>query len=104
MTSEQNIRHTTTYRFLTNHRFWLAGPITLMLSIFTMAAMSLWFPPGIANVNHLVFPLVLFPLIWATSFFYSVLEVNIKRAWISLILVLLANAVPVIASIAGWLS
>jgi hypothetical protein len=103
LTSKQNTINTTTFSFLKNHRFWLAGPVTLMLSIFTMAAMSLWFPPGIANVNHLVFPLVIFPLLWAVSFFYSLLEVNIKRAWVTLVLVLLANAVPVIASIAGWL-
>ncbi len=69
-----------------------------------MAAMSLWFPPGIANINHLAFPIVLFPLIWAVSFFYSVLEVSIKRAWIVLMIILLINAVPVITSSAGWLS
>ncbi|HDY85443.1 hypothetical protein LCGC14_0560480 [marine sediment metagenome] len=86
------------------HRFWLAGPVTLAVSIFIMAAMSLWFPPGIAGVNNLVFPLILFPLIWAISFFYSVLEVNIKRAWIVLMLVLSVNAIPVIASMKGWLS
>lgn len=104
MTSQDNSLNSSPFGFLINHRFWLAGPITLLVSIFSMASMSLWFPPGIANINHLAFPLILFPLLWAISFFYAVLEVNIQRAWIVMLLVLLVNAIPVIASVAGWLS
>jgi hypothetical protein len=104
LTLQDNAFNSSPFGFLANHRFWLAGPITLLVAIFSMASMSLWFPPGIANVNHLAFPLVLFPLLWAISFFYSVLEVNIKRAWLILMLVLVLNAVPVIAAMAGWLA
>ncbi|PCJ33168.1 MAG: hypothetical protein COA90_00610 [Gammaproteobacteria bacterium] len=91
------------FRYLRSSRFWLAGPATLIVSIFIMAAMSLWLPEGKASIDHLVFPLVLFPLIWVIVFFYVVLENNIKRArWVMLALLLL-NALPVIASILGWL-
>jgi len=68
-----------------------------------MAAMSLWLPSGKAEVDHLVLPLVMFPLIWSAVFFYVILEKNIKRAWIVLLLVLIANALPVVASILGWI-
>lgn len=85
-------------------RFWLAGPVTLLLSIFAMAAMSLWVPPGQANVNHIAYPIILFPLIWALAFFYAVLEVNVKRATIVLLFLLFVNGGLVIASVMGYLS
>lgn len=91
-------------RFLRMPRFWLAGPVTLLLSIFAMAAMSLWVPPGKANVNHIAYPIILFPLIWAVAFFYAVLEANIKRATMVLLLLLFVNGGLVIASVMGYLS
>lgn len=93
----------TSVRYLWSGRFWLAGPITLIISIFIMAAMSLWFPEGEAGINHLVFPLVLFPLIWALVFFYVVLEPRAKRAGLVMLLLFFANGLPVIASVLGWL-
>lgn len=86
-----------------NTRFWLAGPFAIIISIFVMAAMSLWFPIGIAGINHLVLPLILFPLIWAGVFFYALLEKNIKRATLVMTFLFLLNALPVITSILGLL-
>lgn len=91
-------------RFRTHARYWLAGPATLLLSIVVMAASSLWLPEGRAQVDHLVFPLVLFPLIWSVIFMYVVLENNQKRAAWVLGLLFLLNAGAVYLSITGALS
>lgn len=90
-------------RYLSSSRFLMAGPMTLITAIFSMAAMSLWLPVGQSEINHLVLPLVLFPLIWSAIFFYTILESDIKRAWSVMFVLLLINAFPVIASILGWL-
>jgi len=63
-----------------NLRFWLAGPATLVVAYVLMAAMPVWFPPGVASINHLAFPVVLFPAFWAVLFFYAVLAERLWRA------------------------
>lgn len=92
------------FRYLRSCRFWLAGPVTLIVSIFIMAAMSLWLPQGKAGIDHLVVPLILFPLIWAAVFFYVILEKRMKRAGIVMALLFLLNALAVVGSIKGWFS
>lgn len=91
------------FRYFWSSRFWLAGPVTLIVAVFVMAAMSLWLPQGLAGIDHLLVPLVLFPLIWTVIFFYVILENNIKRAWLVMMLIFAINALPVVASILGWL-
>lgn len=91
-------------RYLWSARFWLAGPVTLIVSVLIMAAMSLWYPPGSANINHLVIPVILFPFIWGGVFFYVVLEANKKRLYWIMLLLFLINGGFVLASIKGWLS
>ncbi|WP_040521615.1 hypothetical protein [Aliiglaciecola lipolytica] len=66
--------------FLKNRRFWLSGPATLIVSLLIMLAMAVWFPAGAGNVNNIMMPLVLFPLIWAILFFYTYLTTNMRRA------------------------
>ncbi len=95
--------HATSFRYLSSGRFWMAGPVTLIIAVFIMAAMSLWFPKGQAGIDHLVFPLVLFPLIWATVFFYVVLDRHLKRVGLVMLLLFLMNGLPVIASVLGWI-
>ncbi len=92
------------FRYIQSARFWLAGPVTLVVSVLIMAAMSLWLPEGRANIDHLVVPLILFPFIWAAVFFYVVLEVKLKRLYSVMFLLLLVNGGLVAASIMGWLS
>ena len=58
-------------------RFFLAGPVALLTTLVIMAGGSLWLPPGDAQVNHFVIPVVLLPAIWAVLFFYSCLD----RLW-----------------------
>lgn len=89
---------------LGNPRVWLAGPLALIVAIVAMAAMSLWFPPGAAKLNNLVFPLILFPLLWAAAFFYAVLESDVRRCAVVLGALLIVNGAAVAASIAGLLN
>lgn len=91
------------FRYLWSPRFWLAAPVTLIVSVLMMAAMSLWLPQGHAEVNHLVIPLVLFPFIWAAVFFYVVLEVKKVRLYWVMLLLFLINGGLVLSSIKGWL-
>lgn len=61
-------------------RVVLAGPWTLIAALVVMAGMATWLPPGAAQVNNLIVPLVLFPLIWALLFFPACLDPNLRRA------------------------
>ncbi|MEM7170041.1 MAG: hypothetical protein AAF530_07710 [Pseudomonadota bacterium] len=64
-------------------RWLLAGPGALLGAIVVMSAMPIWFPKGAAEIDHLIFPLILFPAIWALLFFYSCLTEDLIRAcWI----------------------
>ncbi len=70
-------------RVLTSGRFWLAGPVAFLLAIVVMLGMAVWFPKGQAQVDNIVLPMIVFPLIWATLFFYAYLEHKPKRtAWL----------------------
>lgn len=91
-------------RYLRSPRVWLAGPVTLIVAVLIMAAMSLWLPKGHAGIDHLVVPLVLFPFILAAVFFYVVLEVKPKRLYWVMLLLFLVNGGLVAASIKGLLS
>jgi hypothetical protein len=57
-----------------------------------MLAMAVWYPPGAGNVNNIMMPLVLFPLIWAISFFYTYLATDMRKAQIWLILLFVINS------------
>lgn len=54
-------------------RVLVAGPLALIAAIAVMAAMPHWVPEGAGRVDNLVFPVLGFPLIWATIFFYACL-------------------------------
>ena len=92
------------FRYLWSARFWLASLATLVVSILIMAAMSLWLPVGNASIDNLVIPIILFPLIWSSVFFYVVFDSSIKRVSLVLLLLFLVNGGGVAASIMGLLS
>ncbi|MEO1188749.1 MAG: hypothetical protein AAFW60_06730 [Pseudomonadota bacterium] len=73
-------------------RWLLPGPGAVILSVATMAAMPLFLPQGNAGIDHLVFPLILLPAIWAVIFFYVVLEENMVRATAILAVLFVFNA------------
>jgi hypothetical protein len=58
----------------------LAGPVAIVVSVLVLLAAPLWYPPGEAQVDNLVVPLVCFPLIWAALFFHACLDRRIVRA------------------------
>lgn len=60
-------------------RWLLAGPGALLAATLFLAGMPVWFPPGAAAVDNIVFPMVLAPLFWAIAFTYAVLEENLVR-------------------------
>jgi hypothetical protein len=76
---------------LANPRFWLAGPLTLLASYALMAGMPAWLPSGAAGINHLAFPLILFPALWAVLFFYCCLAENLRRVTLVLTVITIVN-------------
>ena len=73
-------------------RWLLGGPMALLIAILAMGAMPLWFPAGAAGVDHLIFPLILFPALWAAPFFYAILAENLRRAALLLTGLAIVNA------------
>lgn len=59
----------------------LAGPVALAAACAAMAGGALWLPPGAADVNNLVLPVVLFPLLWTALFLYACLDSSLLRAY-----------------------
>lgn len=57
-------------------RWVLAGPAALLISILIMASFPMILPKGAGGVNHLIFPVLAFPLIWATLI---ILPVSTRR-------------------------
>ena len=59
----------------------LAGPLALIVAFLAMAGGALWLPQGAAQVNNLVLPVVLFPLLWTAFFLYACLDKKLARAY-----------------------
>ena len=70
----------------------LAGPLALLAACLLMAGGALWIPPGKAQVDNLVFPVVLFPLLWTALFLYSCLDKKLGRAYAVVGALTVANA------------
>lgn len=70
----------------------LIGPLALIAACLAMAGSSLWIPAGTAQVNNLVLPVVLFPLLWAGLFLYACLDKRLKRAYVVMATIIAANA------------
>lgn len=66
---------------------FFAGPMALVVAILILLAMPLWYPAGTGGIDHLVMPVVTFPLIWAVLFFHACLDRRLLRvALVSLVL------------------
>ena len=69
----------------TRRRAWqrglLAGPVVFIAAVLVMCGGALWLPQGAAQIDNIVLPIVLFPLIWAALFFYALLDRKMWRAW-----------------------
>ncbi len=73
-------------------RWIMAGPLTLLAAVLTMASAPLLLPPGAAGVDHLILPILLFPAFWAVYFFYSLLERNPARGVLVMLAIIAAAA------------
>lgn len=60
-------------------RVILAGPVAAVLTLLIVAGMPLWFPKGVAGIDHIVLPLILLPMVWALLFFHAVLDRSLLR-------------------------
>ena len=79
----------------------LAGPVCFAASAAAMAGGVLWIPKGVAQIDNLVLPMVLFPAIWAVVFFYDCLDRNLLRAWAVTLGLLLGNAAMIAVHLHG---
>jgi hypothetical protein len=59
----------------------LAGPLALIVAFLVMAGGAVWLPAGQAQVNNLVLPVILFPLLWTVFFLYACLDKRLARAY-----------------------
>lgn len=60
-------------------RWFLAAPCAFVISILVMASFPMVLPKGAGGVNHLVFPVLAFPLIWATLIILPVSSLEIRK-------------------------
>ena len=59
----------------------LAGPLAFIAATLIMLGSTVWLPAGAAQINNLVLPIVLFPLIWTLLFLYALLDARLVRAY-----------------------
>jgi len=85
-------------------RWVLAGPGVLVVAVLALGALPTLWPPGAAGVNHVAFPLVLFPAIWALLFFYVLLEERLLRAGAVLLVLGVATGIPVVRAVTSVLA
>lgn len=69
----------------------LAGPLSFFGSWLLMAGAALYLPAGAAGVDNMVFPVVLFPLIWCALFLYALLDSRLFRAYAVILLLGLSH-------------
>ena len=73
-------------------RIVLGGPIALIVAILAMAGTPFWFPKGAAQVDHLVFAILLFPVYWSVGLLYVILDERIWRAAVIMSVVAALNS------------
>lgn len=82
----------------TGWRVVLAGPLALIATCAAVLGGAVWLPPGPAQVDNLVLPVVLFPLLWAAVFLYACVEPRLLRGYAIVGTLILVNLALVIAS------
>ena len=78
-------------------RWILGGPIAFLVALLFMASMPLILPAGRGGVNHLVMPVVLFPLIWVVALLYPVMAARIGRAAVVMDAVLVSEIAMILS-------
>src|SRR3546814_14610533 len=62
-------------------RLLLAGPVVLACATLVMAGGAIWLPTGAAQIDNLLLPIMLFPSLWASMFFYACLPPTLGLAY-----------------------
>ena len=65
--------------------------------------MPMWFPKGAAGIDHFVFPVLLFPLVWALALLYAVLEDDFIRSSSIMTSLIVLNSLVAWSS-GGWIT
>ncbi|MEM7667833.1 MAG: hypothetical protein AAF317_01620 [Pseudomonadota bacterium] len=81
-------------------RWLVGGPGAFVASILIIAVMPLWLPKGAAQIDHIVVPIVLFPLIWCLIFLYTCLEENLPRSVVIMVTLIVAHTMFVVSAFA----
>ncbi|MEL7042484.1 MAG: hypothetical protein AAGL90_13245 [Pseudomonadota bacterium] len=71
-------------------RWLLAGPVALIAAVLVMGGSTQFLPVGPAGIDNILFPILLFPGIWAIFFFIAVM---FDHVWKAALLILGASAV-----------
>ena len=82
-------------------RWILGGPVVLAVSLLFTMALAVVLPTGSADVDNIVWPLVLAPIFWALLFIYACLEENLKRGGAILGMIGILSGILVGAGLAG---
>lgn len=82
-------------------RVILAGPMALVLAVLAMAGLPALLPVGAGGVNHVVFPVLGFPLIWAALAVVPVVADRLARCGWAYLAGLLAMGVLIACSLLG---
>lgn len=61
-------------------RWLLAGPGALIAAVVAMGGSTQWLPPGSAEIDNFLFPVLLFPGIWAIFFFIAIIFDEVWKA------------------------
>ncbi|MEO1078624.1 MAG: hypothetical protein AAFY29_03645 [Pseudomonadota bacterium] len=80
-------------------RWLIAGPLTIVTAILVMAGAPTWLPEGPGGVDHIAFPILLFPAIWAGLFLYALMESRQWRSFTLMLALCVLNAIPVVSAI-----
>lgn len=73
----------------------LAGPLAFAAACLLMSGAALWYPPGAAQIDNLIVPIVVFPLLWAAFFIYSLMDPRLGRAYAVIGIVCIVNTVAI---------
>ncbi|MGH8447088.1 MAG: hypothetical protein ACREVL_17610 [Solimonas sp.] len=75
----------------------LAGPLAFVAATLLMLGSTVWLPAGRAQIDNLVLPIVLFPLLWTALFLYALLAKRLGRAY-AVVLALCVSHAALIAT------
>ncbi|MEM7135153.1 MAG: hypothetical protein AAF500_01170 [Myxococcota bacterium] len=69
---------------------------TFVVALIVSASMTTFLPEGPARIDHVIFAVVAFPLVWALAFMLLLGAQRRRRAWIMTGAITVAALVPVI--------